>query len=81
MALLPLHLDDCETFRIPHSMSKRTIRLIDEKTFFLLFLFSSRFYVFNVFFIFQTFFTFKNVGKFRAASRLTRSTFKITATK
>ena len=54
---------------------------IDVKTF-LRFLFWSSFYVFNVFFIFQTFFIFKkNVGKVRAASRLTRSTFKITATK
>jgi len=35
------------------------------------------------FFIFQTFFYFlkKTLAKFRAASRLTRSTFKITATK
>jgi len=40
------------------------------------------FYVFNVFFIFQTFFLFlKTLAKVRAASRLTRSSFKITATK
>ena len=45
---------------------------IDVKTFFC---------VFNVFFIFQTFFILKTLAKFRAASRLTRSTFKITATK
>ena len=45
------------------------------------FLFWSRFYVFNVFLIFQTFFYLKKtLAKFRAASRLTRSTFKITAT-
>ena len=42
------------------------------------FTFFGHFYVFNAFFIFQTFFIFK---KFRAASRLTKSTFKITATK
>jgi len=34
---------------------------------------------FNVFLIFQTFFIFKKtLAKFRAASRLTRSTFKMT---
>ena len=38
-------------------------------------LFWSRFYVFNVFYLKKT------LAKFRAASRLTRSTFKITATK
>ena len=47
------------------------------------YLFWSRFYVINVFLIFETFFIFKKktLAKFRAASRLTRSTFKITATK
>ena len=46
------------------------------------FLFWSPFYIYNVFFIFQKFFYFKKaLAKFRAASRLTRSTFKITATK
>jgi len=54
---------------------------IDVKTFFNVFLFWSRFYVFLTFFISKTFFYFKKtLEKFRAASRLTRSTFKITAT-
>jgi len=46
------------------------------------FLFWSRFYVFNVFFNFPNVFFIekKTLAKFRAASRLTRSTFKITAT-
>jgi len=45
-------------------------------------LFWSRFLRFNVFFIFQTFFILKKtLAKFGAASRLTRSTFKVTATK
>ena len=40
------------------------------------------FYVFNVFFYFpNVFYLKKTLAKFRAASRLTRSTFKITATK
>jgi len=40
------------------------------------------FHVFNVFYIFQTFFYLKKtLTKFSAASMLTRSTFKITATK
>jgi len=40
------------------------------------------FYTFLTFFIFQTFFILKKLAKFsRAASRLTRSTFKIAATK
>ena len=33
------------------------------------------------FFIFQTYFILKTLAKFRAASRLTKNTFKITATK
>jgi len=45
---------------------------------FMFFLFWSRFLRF---FIFQTFLFRKTLAKFRAASRLTRSTFKITATK
>jgi len=48
-----------------------------------LFLFWSRFLTFLTFFLFSKRFLFKNktLAKFRAASRLTRSTFKITATK
>jgi len=54
---------------------------IDVKKYFLRFLFRSRFLRFLTFFIFQTFFYFlNNLAKFRAASRLTRSTFKITTT-
>ena len=53
--------------------------IIDVKTFLYVFYYG---HVFNVLFIFQTFFLFlKTLAKFRAASRLTRSTFKITATK
>ena len=74
-------LIDHETFRIPPPVLKRTILIVDVKTF-LRDLFWSRFHVFYVLFIFRTFLLFlKTLPKFRAASRLTRSTFKITATK
>jgi len=53
-----------------------------KKTFLRFFLFWSRFLRFSTFLILQTFFYFKKtLAKFRAASRLTRSTFKVTATK
>jgi len=62
-------------------LSDRLVAHIDVKTFLRFILFWSLFYVFN-FFIFQTFFLFKKtLAKFTAASRLRRSTFKITATK
>jgi len=52
------------------------------KTFFYVLHFGYVFTFFNVFFIFQTFFlSKKTLAKFRAANRLTRSTFKITAMK
>ena len=54
---------------------------IDVKTFFYVFYFGHVF-TFLTFFIFQTFFILKKtLAKFTAASRLTRSTFKIPATK
>ena len=52
------------------------------KNVFYVFLFWSRFYVFNVLFLFSKRFLFlKTLAKFRAARRLTRSNFKVTATK
>ena len=59
------------------------IRGIDAKNVFLAFFnFGHVFYVFNVFYFPKVFFILeKTLAKFRAASRLTRSTFKITATK
>ena len=55
---------------------------IGVKTFFTFFISVTFFTFLKTFFIFQTFFYFKRtLAKFRAASRLTRSTFKITATK
>ena len=64
-------------WRLPRSTANTHHRC--KKT---LFYFGHVFYVFNVFFIFQTFFLFlQTLAKFRAASRLTRSTFKITAKK
>jgi len=67
------------------SHTARKPKAIDiEKTFFYVFLFWSHFLLFKRSLIFQTFFfdlKRKTWAKFRAASRLTRSTFKITATK
>jgi len=56
--------------------------IIDVKKRFYVFYFGHVFYVFNVFLFSKRFFILKKtLTKFRAASRLTRSTFKITATK
>jgi len=58
-----------------------TVKAIDVKKIYI-FILVTFFYVFNVFLFSKSFlFLKKTLAKFRAASRLTRSTFKITATK
>jgi len=56
------------------------VESIDEKRFVHI-LFWSRFFTFLTFFYFPKVFFKKTLAKFRAASRLTNSTFKISATK
>jgi len=52
-----------------------------QKRFYVFFILVTVFYVFNVFYFPNVFYLKKTLAKFRVASRLTRSTFKITATK
>jgi len=66
------------------SFDKARVSLDVKNVFSVFFYFGHVFTFFNVcvFFVFQTFFILKNtLAKFRAAGRLTKSTFKITATK
>jgi len=57
------------------SAPPRLLPIRDVKTFFYVFLFWSRFYVFNVFFIFQTFFL-KNVGKVQSGKQINKKHFQ-----
>ena len=57
------------------------VKGIDVKTFLRFFILVTFFYVFNVIYFPNVFLFKKTLAKFRSASRLTRSTFKITATK
>ena len=63
----------------PSVCQSALVRVIDVKKRFFTFLVTVL--RFLTFFIFQTFLFKKTLAKFRAASRLTRSTFRITATK
>jgi len=64
------------------SAPETCFRQFKKKRFYVFFILVTFFTFFNVFFYFRNVFLFlKMLAKFRAASRLTRSTFKITATK
>jgi len=75
--------DDDACWSQPELWSADIDRKKDVKTFFYVFYFGHVFITFLTFFIFQSFFLIfkKTFAKFRAASRLTRSAFKIAATK